>query len=188
MVAEKAERLFSLERELERGLLDYKEGRAGRLRLVSTFLPAHYLLPQALARFKTLYPQVKASLQTLNSRKAAESLLRYEADAALIGGAGSWEADGLTGESLLDDEWWFIVPEHHRLAGKRTGLAEMLEEDFVMREAGSSGREMLLAVGRMYGTKAPKAGLEVNGPGKRSGRSRRATEPISSRRWRRRDR
>lgn len=67
-------RLFSLEAEIEAYVEQYKNGFIGKLRIVATYLPANFLLPKWLARYKQRYPDVEVELTTTNSRKAIDQL------------------------------------------------------------------------------------------------------------------
>ncbi|CAG7656496.1 LysR family transcriptional regulator [Paenibacillus allorhizosphaerae] len=162
LVAAQAERLFSLEAEIERLLADYKEGRTGKLRIAATYLPANFLLPAWIAAFKSAYPDVHVILHTANTRQAMERLIRYEADLAVIGG-GAEPEPGIARRLLFEDPMWFVVPCGHRLANREASFAEILQEPFVMREEGSRTREMLLALCRTANMKPPAAAVEWDG-------------------------
>lgn len=162
LVAAQADRLFSLESEVERLIADYKEGRTGKLRIAATYLPANFLLPGWIAAFKSDYPDVRVILHTANTRQAMERLMRYEADLAVIGGGAEPEA-GIVRRILFEDPMWFVVPRGHRLADREASLAEILREPFVMREEGSRTREMLLALCRTANLKPPAAAVEWDG-------------------------
>lgn len=161
-MAEQSRRLFALEREIEREGERLRLGEQGKLRLAATYLPANVLLPGWIASFKRSYPGVEIALTTVNSREAFDRLTHYEADLAVVGG-GRELPDGLSCELLLQDELSFVVPGAHPLAGKRATLLEMLAEPFVVREEGSSGRELLMALCRLHGAPAPRIGLQCSG-------------------------
>ncbi|MEF3303261.1 LysR substrate-binding domain-containing protein [Paenibacillus sp. GYB003] len=125
-------------------------------------LPANMLLPGWIAAFKGELPDIDIAITTLNSREAFERLLRYEADMAVVGGGRELPA-GLSCRPLMLDELRFIVPGRHELAGRKATLARLLAEPFVVREEGSSGRELLLALCRLHGAPATRIGLQVSG-------------------------
>ncbi|QHW29963.1 LysR family transcriptional regulator [Paenibacillus rhizovicinus] len=161
-LAAHAARLFSLQEEILRDMGDYVTGAAGELRLAATSLPANFLLPERLAAYRAAFPGVNITLQTLNADNAIQALLRYEADAAIIGG-GVPEQPGLTRQLLLEDELWFVAASGHALAGKRFSIAALMNEAFVMREPGSAAREQLLTLCRIHGAPPPKTALQVSG-------------------------
>ncbi|MCZ8512026.1 LysR family transcriptional regulator [Paenibacillus filicis] len=157
-----AERLFSLEARMEQAMADYRTGTAGRLRLTATSLPAGRLLPRWMAEFKTRHPALELVLDTAGSAEAVERLLRHEADIAFIGG-GSPLPSEIAQEVLFEDPFLFIVPAGHPFAGATVTMDRMLTIPFVMREQGSSAREMLFAYCRTKGMAPPRVGLEFNG-------------------------
>jgi DNA-binding transcriptional LysR family regulator len=161
-LASHASRLFALEAEVEREMADFLTGRTGTLRIAATALPANFLLPDWLAAYREEAPEVSAALMTLNARDALKRLRLYEADIALIGGMGE-EHPGLERRLVLEDEMWFIVPPHHPLAGTQASPARMMEEAFIMREAGSASRDRLQALCRTVGVRLPEAALTTNG-------------------------
>jgi DNA-binding transcriptional LysR family regulator len=163
-LAEQGRRLFALEREIERETERIRLGEQGRLRIAATYLPANMLLPRWIARYKREYPEVEILLTTVNSSKAFDRLLHYEADLAVVGG-GRELPDGLAHMPLMQDELWFIVPGGHPLAGREASLQRLVAEPFVVREEGSSGRELLEALCRLHGVTMPGIGLQVSGTG-----------------------
>ncbi|RNB84624.1 LysR family transcriptional regulator [Brevibacillus fluminis] len=156
-----AQRMFAMEKELERKLDDFRKGKIGTLRIASTGLPANVLLPKWVATFKKENPDVDIIITVVNSSEANRQLLHYEADLAII--AGISKHPDIFYEKLFDDELWFIVPKGHRLDSKKTTLDEMMEEPFFMREEGSSIREQLLALCRIHDLSPPKMTLRYNG-------------------------
>ncbi|MGE5701842.1 MAG: LysR family transcriptional regulator [Clostridia bacterium] len=161
VVAKQAARLFSLENDMEAAIEDYKSGRSGSVKIVATSLPATYILPGWFAQFKRAHADVHIALTTANARAAIEQVMHFQADMAIIG--GETEMDGITGELLLEDEFWFVASPSHPLAGKRTTLRTVLKEPFVLREEGSSARECLFALCKRNGVPQPKEGLRVTG-------------------------
>ncbi|MDQ0057944.1 LysR family transcriptional regulator [Paenibacillus harenae] len=162
-VADQAGRLFALESEIEREIIDFKSGLTGKLRIAATYLPANFLLPRWIAVYKRGREGVQVLLQTANAQDAMFRLAHYEADLAIIGG-GIEPAPGIVRSLLFEDQMWFVAPKGHALANKReTTLAEVLREPFIMREEGSRTREMLLALCRTARLAPPRAAVEWNG-------------------------
>jgi DNA-binding transcriptional LysR family regulator len=162
-IAALAKRLFAVEQQIEQLARDYGQGTAGHIRLAATYLPAHFLLPTWLARFKQQYEQVEMSITTTNSSGALRQLLSVEADLAIYGGLPEEYPDTIQTEELFQDELWFVVAPNHKFANRHLSLAEMMSEPFVMREEGSSTRERLFALCRTYNAPAPKVALQFNG-------------------------
>ncbi|MDU5950735.1 MAG: LysR family transcriptional regulator, partial [Paenibacillus macerans] len=57
-------RLFAVEQQIERFLQDYREGETGHIRMAATYLPAHFLIPTWIAKFKQRYDQVEMTINT----------------------------------------------------------------------------------------------------------------------------
>ncbi|MGG3883108.1 LysR family transcriptional regulator [Brevibacillus panacihumi] len=159
---EKARRIFDWEKELEAQIAQVKEGSIGKLRIASTFLPAHYLLPSWLAAYKTRYEHVEVEMRSGNSQQSIERLLRCQADLAIITNE-TWDDRPIRLQHMTDVFYWFIVPPAHPFAGREVTLGELVQEPFLLREKGSSTRERLFALCREHGVQPPKVGLQYHG-------------------------
>ncbi|MGN7457961.1 LysR substrate-binding domain-containing protein [Paenibacillus pasadenensis] len=162
-VDELARRLFAVEQQIERLAHGYAEGSLGQIRLAATYLPANYLLPAWLARFRQRYDDVELSVRTTNSSEAMRLLLAVEVDLALYGGLPEVHPADIRSEELFRDELWFVVSPDHRYAGRTVPLERMVAEPFVQREPGSSTRERLLALCRTHSVPEPTISLQFNG-------------------------
>jgi len=161
-IAKIARRLRGIEADLNRYASSYRKGHIGELKISATYLPANYVLPHELAAYKQRYPRVRINCTTSNAEKALRMLLDYDIDIAFIGGQ-SVEQDGVKQKVIKKDEIWFIIPSSHKFAGQSVTLREMLEQPFVLREEGSSLRNMLLGLCRTSGYRPPQVGMQVNG-------------------------
>lgn len=65
-----AKRLFAVEQQIEQFAQDYVNGSNGSIRLAATYLPAHFLIPTWIAKFKQQYEQVEMMITTTNSSDA----------------------------------------------------------------------------------------------------------------------
>ncbi|OMD92343.1 LysR family transcriptional regulator [Paenibacillus odorifer] len=158
-----AKRLFAVEQQIEQFAQDYVNGSNGSIRLAATYLPAHFLIPTWIAKFKQQYEQVEMMITTTNSSDALKQLLNVDVDIAIYGGIAEAYPDTIQTEELFQDELWFVVAPDHRYANQQVSLIEMMKEPFVMREEGSSTRERLLSLCRTYNTPAPIISLQFNG-------------------------
>ncbi|MEK4102856.1 LysR family transcriptional regulator [Paenibacillus odorifer] len=158
-----AKRLFAVEQQIEQFTQDYVNGTNGSIRLAATYLPAHFLIPTWIAKFKQQYEQVEMMITTTNSSDALKQLLNVDVDIAIYGGIAEAYPDTIQTEELFQDELWFVVAPDHRYANQQVSLSEMMKEPFVMREKGSSTRERLLSLCRTYNTPAPIISLQFNG-------------------------
>jgi len=158
-----AKRLFAVEQQIEQFARDYRSGANGCIRLAATYLPAHFLIPAWIAKFKKQYENVEMIITTANSSDALKQLLNVEVDIAIYGGMAEEYPDTIRTEELFRDELWFVVANNHRYANRHITLADMMKEPFVMREEGSSTRERLLSLCRTYNSSVPTISLQFNG-------------------------
>lgn len=158
-----AKRLFAIEQQIEQFAEEYRNGTNGHLRLAATYLPANFLIPTWIAKFKQQYEQVDMTITTTNSRGALKQLMNIEVDFAIYGGLPEEYPNTVHTEELFRDELWFVVAPNHPFANQQVSLFEMMKEPFVMREMGSSTRERLFALCRTYNAPAPRIALQFNG-------------------------
>lgn len=162
-LAELAGTLFSIEQKMESLVRDYADGKEGKLRIASTYLPANFLIPTWVARFKQRYERVDVEITTTNSRGAFDLLLRYDVDIAVHGGGLERYPDIVKFEELFQDDLWFVVAPDHRYANQTLSLDDMMNEPFVMREEGSSTRARLFALCQTYNVSSPRVALQFSG-------------------------
>lgn len=67
-----AEKLFDMEADIEKKLEQYTKGGPEELRISSTYLPANFLLPSWLAKFKNQFPHVNVKLYSGNSKQVID--------------------------------------------------------------------------------------------------------------------
>ncbi|WHX29961.1 LysR family transcriptional regulator [Brevibacillus agri] len=159
---EKARRIYDWEREIEWQLAEIKQGKKGKLRIASTYLPSHYLVPKWLAAFKRQYEQVDVEIRTRNSAQSIELLLGGQVDLAIVI-KESWDELPVRRVHMTDVLYWFILPADHPYAGKEVSMDQLVQEPFLLREQGSSTREWLFSLCREHGVKRPRVGLQYHG-------------------------
>lgn len=158
-----AKRLFAVEEQIEQFAHRISTGTTGSIRLAATYLPAHFLIPTWIAKFKRQYEQVEMKITTTNSSDALKLLINVDVDIAVYGGIAEEYPDTIQKEELFQDELWFVVAPGHRYANRQVSLSDMMKEPFVMREEGSSTRERLLSLCRTYNSPVPTISLQFNG-------------------------
>ena len=111
----------------------------GRVTIAASTAPGQYVLPRALGSFLREFPEVGV---TLHVHDSAEVVARVEAEEADLGMTGA-EVPGarVHYERLGVDELVLICHPEHRLARTaQVTFAEVTNEPFVVREAGSGTR------------------------------------------------
>ncbi|WP_313799306.1 LysR family transcriptional regulator [Cytobacillus sp.] len=154
--------LFDMEKDIENKLFQLKNGELQDLRIASTYLPANFLLPVWLAKFKMDFPSVNVNLYSGNSNQVLENLLRYKSDIAFVV-KEEWNNPDIHLDHLMDIDFWFIVPHGHKYDGQGVSLRELMAEPFLLREDGSSTREILFSLCKVYRVPIPRIGLQYPG-------------------------
>ncbi|TCJ02031.1 LysR family transcriptional regulator [Cytobacillus praedii] len=161
-LVERALTLFDMEKDIENKLFQLKNGELQELRIASTYLPANFLLPVWLAKFKMDFPSVNVNLYSGNSNQVLENLLRYNSDIAFVV-KEEWNNPDIHLDHLMDIDFWFIVPHGHKYDGQEVSLRELMTEPFLLREDGSSTREILFSLCKVYRVPIPRIGLQYHG-------------------------
>ncbi len=113
----------------------------GRITIAASTTPGVYVIPRLLGRFIADNPEVNV---TLSVHDTAEVVAAVESGAAQVGVTGA-EVRGAKAlfEQLGQDELILIAPTDSPLASRRgVKLADLADERWVMREAGSGTRQV----------------------------------------------
>jgi DNA-binding transcriptional LysR family regulator len=118
------------------------EGRiAGELAIASSLTVGAYVLPAALARLVARYPELQVRVAIENTEQVVASLLEGRADLGFV--EGDLAEPELDLHPLRDDELVVIAPDGHRFAAvEEVALDDLVQEPFVLREAGSGTRQV----------------------------------------------
>lgn len=131
------------ERAVRRSAADQSGLFAGRLAVGGSTIPAVYLLPAHLARFRRQHPEVTLRLLTGDSREIVEGVLAGDVDVGVVGvrpvGKGLWSAP------LEEDELVLVCAPSHPFAKRsRVSVQQTMLEPIVLRERGSGTRAAML--------------------------------------------
>jgi DNA-binding transcriptional LysR family regulator len=157
-----AQRLFNLEKDIENKIEQWKNGLINELKIASTYLPSNYLLPAWLSKFKQEFPSIPINLISGNSYQVVEKLIHFQADLAFVVQEES-NHPAINRTHLMNLDYWFIVPSGHKYEGKEVEFAELIKEPFLLREEGSSTRDILLSLCKIHGLQLSNIGLQFQG-------------------------
>lgn len=102
----------------------------------------NYLLPSVMSDFRKTHPKIKMHLFVANMQRVIELLNAGNINIGLV--EGDFKRQKIVVEKLLSDELLLIVPPHHQWAKrKEVSIAELIEEPFILREAGSGTRQTI---------------------------------------------
>ena len=126
----------------------------GKVHIGASHIPGEYLLPNYLASFRVLYPEIKFKLSIGDSLEMAEKVLAHEVDFAVVGAI--FDTEKLTSEFWLKDELGFVVSRAHPLSSCRSiEISKFQEYPMIIREMGSGHR-------RAFEEALTKRGLDLS--------------------------
>ncbi|HHY73616.1 MAG TPA: LysR family transcriptional regulator [Bacillus bacterium] len=157
-----AQRLFNLEMNIEQKVKELKSLGIEELHIAATHVPAHYLLPKWIAKYKQMYPDINIEVNTNNSKQVLEDLLQYKINVGFVVQEDGYHED-VDYTLLRNLEYYFIVPYDDELAGEEVGLNDLMKKPFILREDGSSTKELLVALCKIHKSPPPKMGLQLSG-------------------------
>lgn len=143
--ARRAGRAVGEVEELVRSVAEAGKPFAGTFRLGAIPTIAPFLLPRALPVLKRKYPRLRLQLREDLTARLVDALKARTLDAAVI--ALPYNAPGIATAVVAEDEFLFLCPEGHPLAGRNDLAPEHLKnEDVLLLEDGHCLREHALGV------------------------------------------
>lgn len=102
----------------------------------------NYLLPSVISDFRRAHPKIKVHLFVANMQRVIELLNAGNISLGLV--EGDVKRQKMVVEKLISDELLVIVPTHHPWAKRKdVSVAELIDEPFILREAGSGTRQTI---------------------------------------------
>jgi DNA-binding transcriptional LysR family regulator len=112
---------------------------AGTMRIASSTVPAESVLPELLADFRALHPDVRETVTVSDSGAATAAVELGEADLGFVGELP--RSSQLRSRSIATDKLVLVVAPQHALSGsKKTSLRRLRSEPLIVREPGSGSR------------------------------------------------
>lgn len=131
LLAEHAARVLQEIAEAEAALADLRDGRAGRLRVVSFHSAGESLLPPAIATLRLQLPHLHVRPIVDETPGALRRLRAGEVELVIMVepyARGDAPDDDLHRWHLLDDEYRVLLPQDHPLARRRVVPVEALSD------------------------------------------------------------
>ena len=139
-----AEQMLELEQKIRErfGLTGRQSGSV--LRIAASTIPAQYLLPDIMARFRKEYPEEQLKLFETDSSGVVDMILSHKADVGFTGTV--LERGSCTYIPFYQDELVILTPAAERYrARKDADIASWIpEEPVILREEGSGTRKEAL--------------------------------------------
>ena len=110
----------------------------GNLVVGGSTIPAHYVLPDMVGRFRIMHPEVQVTVEVGDTSEISQGVLSGKLEAGLVGAAPKEER--LAATPIMDDTVCLAAWPDHPLAGRKVSLAEISATPIVLREPGSGTR------------------------------------------------
>ncbi|OGP67564.1 MAG: hypothetical protein A2031_01140 [Deltaproteobacteria bacterium RBG_19FT_COMBO_43_11] len=137
-----ARRMVKLREEAREKIITLSDNVGGNIYVSASTIPATYILPRALSKFRKSHPEILIYIKAADSEEAMNMVLDNETEIGCIGKKPSNKK--LAAEPLWKDRLILAIPQHHRWHKKKSiTLSELLAEPFIVREKGSATREFL---------------------------------------------
>jgi len=151
---EHADQILRIEKDAEEAMAEFQDPSRGSIRVGASTTPGTYLLPGLIAAFRRLHPGMQVSLVVENTRTITGRLLTNDLDLGIVGEEFPG-ANGLILEPWMTDQMVIIAPPDHGLARAKSVSSEaVLAEPLILREPGSSTREVFVAAVQARGLKS----------------------------------
>jgi len=141
LLAEHAAGVLRAVSDAEDAMTDLREGRSGRVRVMSFTSAGDTLLPTAVARLRRTRPGLHVATTVGETEQAYEMLRANQIELAVVlepFALGDEPHDDLLRVHLLDDPYRAMLPEGHPLAESDTvELTDLAHEDWVAAMGGN---------------------------------------------------
>jgi DNA-binding transcriptional LysR family regulator len=135
-------KMTALKEEAENALAEFQGKMKGRLTIGGSTIPAGYILPSLLGRFKDSYPQVVVTVVEGDTARIIRDTLEGRVELSIVGAKD--QQVQLVQTKIMDDEMFLIVPHKHTWAEKsQVNMEKLSREPFIMRELGSGTRKSI---------------------------------------------
>jgi DNA-binding transcriptional LysR family regulator len=141
-LAQYTRRIFTLAEEAERALQGARGFVGARLRIAATPTIAGYYLGPFWQAVRRRYPRLRLELSVQNSQRVRERLLRLEDDLGMLGG-DTGHPDLVLRPFARDPLVVIVCPDHPWAGRRRVSLRALADQPLILREPGSSTRELL---------------------------------------------
>lgn len=135
-----AQHIISLFDEMEYNTIN--SDNHGVLRIGSSITIGNYFLSDFILAFKKLHPHISVNVAIRNSKDIESAVLDNQIDIGLI--EGPIHSNYLTTNEFMQDSLQFICSPSHSFANQiNVPITNLNHQDFLLREKGSGGREIL---------------------------------------------
>ncbi|MEL3906752.1 MAG: selenium metabolism-associated LysR family transcriptional regulator [Treponema sp.] len=112
------------------------------LRIGASTIPAGYILPEVLSRFKRPYPDILIQIEEQNSYETIKRVSSRKVDAGIVG--MKTDDENCEFQEIYQDEFVFITPNtqyYKDLKKSKWDLQRLAQEPLIVRESGSAVKQ-----------------------------------------------
>lgn len=138
---EHAAQILRIHDQAAKEVQDFENMMAGELVIGASSVPANYFLPEVIADFRRIHPDVSFQVQGSDSAEVINNLVAHKIEIGLVG--SKIPIDKCVYEHFADDRVVLIAPntgEYRRQLADHYSLRWLLEQPFIAREVGSGTR------------------------------------------------
>lgn len=142
LLYQKAKTILKQWEELEGELQVFHKTLTGNLVIGASTIPGTYLVPQYVAEYHRLFPNVNVSVDISDSEKIIAKIINNQVDIGIIGIKPS--SSKIISMEVASDTLVFITPNEHPLSHSNCLNSNILRSyNFVLREEGSGTRKVM---------------------------------------------
>ncbi|RLC06387.1 MAG: LysR family transcriptional regulator [Deltaproteobacteria bacterium] len=161
---EKAERIFSIEDEIENTLTQRMELNQGLLEIGCTKAYAKHIMPSIISVFHRAYPKIKVILEEGSSMAMINSLRDFKNEVVVVAQMDVNDSR-IQFIPFSQEEIVIILPVNHPLAQKKElEFHDIVQEPVIMKGKGSGTRKKILGLYKKYNA-VPNVFMESNNTG-----------------------
>lgn len=149
-----ARRIVDLAEEAQERVTRQPKTLRGTLKIAASTVPSEWLLPELLAGFRRIYPDVRQFVSVSDSASAIRAVDSGEVELGIVGELP--RAAKLWAKAIASDQLTLVVPPEHPFASaEEVTIEEFRSEPLIVREPDSGSR-------RCVEQALSKAGLAAN--------------------------
>jgi len=142
LLYDRALTLLAMKRDVSLELEQFMGVKRGSILIGASTIPGEFILPGVIGKFRKEYPGVVISLSMASTAKTAAGVADGTFELGVVGSRK--DDDRLDYTACWEDELVVAVRAGHRWARRKSiSIAELAEEPFVCRDAGSGTQNIL---------------------------------------------
>ncbi|MCS0788913.1 LysR family transcriptional regulator [Cytobacillus firmus] len=149
---DRAKQMITIYEQTRQEILEQQNTIKGDLKIAASFTIGEYILPPLLLDLQNQYPELNLQVTIANTEEVVQSTRSHHVDIGLI--EGQTNERELIVTPFLEDELFIVTSNQHPLVQKEeTTIADLQDQQWIMRENGSGTREYFNHVVRSNGLK-----------------------------------